>query len=369
MKTTALRLLSSAVTALALATVAAQAEPQPTEIDGQWTGRLSRDAQQGWGIDYISADLFVSEGRVQLDLISSGWMRAERDECQYVASGERIDGPVRRNPASSSADCPEMDLHFARLDGERGALVIAPAGGERIEMTLRADSRPPLQGETDIFWPQSYDVLGVHPGMTLTQAEKMLIGKHGFTAERIQAGEIPSIKFERDRDGVADDIVLLLEAGPAGPGSEVVAVRRRSEMDRGKTFSLTTLRSALEQKYGPMFGQESDVWLRDRQGNAIAAEGNPSELCAGTTYPRPVYFLGFGGMAQEQIAPACGAQIIVRGHGDRQTGEVYNYLMLVVDPVAAWQADWDSEANPRERIIDKTLKLLTPSESDAVPEL
>lgn len=288
----------------------------------------------------------IVEDLIKVTLKADGWKGFAIANCIYYG---RLDASgaaslLLNAPASNADRCPQT-LPVALTQVDRDTLDLSVPSPEieglpQQPMRLSAVLRDLYDDEMSTL-PKGADILGVHPGMSFAEAEKILLERGYARHEKsdkafetltrkgqwIVFGKDPHVARSWD---FADMITLSLATVDKETGdpraAQIIGIRREAKPGGETGLKIATLEKALSGKYGTASG----TVFYDRTGQ-VADRGT---WCQET--PMQGVPLRTSSMSHSAINPTCGSQVSVSSRGDMATGlaGAYNVSIVSVPPAA-----------------------------------
>lgn len=357
-------------------------------LDGLWFGGL----RIGGGQASVEARFHETVGEVKTSVRNLPDLY--QGDCIYVLRHQ--DGQVTESQLAvgmSNADCPR-DHGFAFTTAQDGTLTLTSTPALP-EFALSPVMTPPIPDSSTP--PESFDVLGVSPGMTLEQIEQILVTERGWTAitDRdlefgtdgwtslsrlyVKDPEARTQPFETLTDAISVGYAAR-EQGQTGPDTPSVMIMR--EMNFPETgegaVSSQTLADALAAKYGVVAAPDvrfSNSRFYDRAGTFAPEATRAQDLChegGGTTT-----WEGYGVLDPRSrprnvsagTAPDCGFEVHIAGLVHDGVGNARQRRITLFHNDILIGDLWQRQALDLKYRVENIFGSAAPVSEKALPEL
>lgn len=349
---------------IAIAMLALPVSAAANDLEAIWFGGMAGGPQE-W--DHKQAQItfqpVIIDDMIKLPLKADGWKGFAIATCNYYGRlNDAGEADLILNEASGNAErCPPgLSIRATRVGRDEmdfsvlgDAIVGLPPTPMRLSVVLRD-----LEADEMATLPDGIDVLGIRPGMSFADAEKLLLDR-GFKRHEKSDKTFQSqyrigewVVFGRDphetRDWEFADKVTLSMATVDAEGGDpreapVVAVRRQANPGPEAGLKLATIEKALKDKYGTSGG----TVYYDRAGRVTDRNG----WCDETSMQRIRVHTSFlQGGHQDAL---CGDQVSVGATGDMSTGLARSYGVRMLSPTVAAKDYWAQiRASERAPIVE-----------------
>lgn len=350
-----------------------------SDTEGVWTSVL-RDSNRG----VLELDLRIINGFGTLIFKSRRWADLGFATCSYafVAEKSGIDNVVINPAASIGENCPQS-FRFAVQRASVDELTLSldkslqQVMGGLGETQLFGTLRPLRDHERRADIPD-LDILGIAPGMHRSEVEDRL-DDLGFeqikTSETTYQGgfESASEHWARtpDADGVNTDHMSLgytAVSETVDVPERLITIARVNEPQ--EPLSLAVFDQAVTDKYGPAPRFGDRAFFRD--GRPVTRQGK--ERCKSQvhqdirfTYTAYNRYSTAGG-ATKNFSVNCGVEVTAGATGDRNTGAVSSYRIIINDIDMIWEDFWNRWSSVEGANIAAQYQALTSLGTDK-PEL
>ena len=336
-----------------------------------------------WGGGYRSSSggsirlaMQIVEGVGELKADINNWNNLGYGDCSYYF-GSAVDGFTKTflNTAESLESCPD-DLGLKLTRQTDNTMLVEFSNAKMLERAeLTAGLRPFEDG--DRRSPvDSLDILGVRLGMSYDEAAEILTAA-GFEESRDSEGlrtsdtyQLRTVVFGRDmKNQVYQDVVAAsLTWEPLGKRENglIKGISRSWTISPDQNLASATLKSALENKYGPSDDRYGETRSFDRSGRLSDSQnycmkGPLQDLSYAIDGPR-------GAQASGRTSPQCGPQLQGRVTDDSRTGKATELRLYLADPDLVWKDFWETwSVGEKERI--QTILSSVSGATGAAPEL
>jgi hypothetical protein len=320
-----------------------------TDRQGAWFAGYTRGNSEEINIELtIIRDVGVAE------INFSRWEPVGSARCQFVfdASPEGSMPLSLNGSFGSPENCPqELAIDFSRTS-EDGALLRFEGGNFLPEAELRAGLRP-LRENDRRARIEGLDILGVPPGITLSEAESILLGQqYMFMPDWTRISQSRSGNWTQEtryyvRDQNGDDEnqdLFIIQYSPEVASEEnertVSMLSRNWQIPENQNLTELTLINALTDKYGPTLSFGNDrAW--DRSGQNLTELGQRRERCRQGSHQQIPFSINFRGSSFTSNANVyCGPTADIRLQTGRNTGLATVLSVFIVDPDEVWDNFW-----------------------------
>jgi hypothetical protein len=309
-------------------------------MEGIWFGGLAGGPRE-WDHQpaQITLQPVIIDDLIKVTMKAEGWKGFQFSNCTYFG---RLDESGKSDliftkPTATNQPCP-MSLPVTATPVDRDSIdfSISPGVIEGFPTTpvrLKVVLRDLVDDEMAVL-PDGINVLGVAPGMSLAEAQTVLLGR-GFT--RFEKGDQifetrdlvgQWVVFGKDPDptrpGVFGDRIILsmtmVDKGTGDPTTaSVIAIERNVWPDPSDALQIGTLEHALAMK----FGTADDRAYFNRAGQ----RADRKTWCSETTMQSVPMHVSFeqGG----PFAPICGTSVSVGTETDPKTGRAQWYAVRI----------------------------------------